>query len=132
MQYALKLKARREARLQDLTSSSPPKETLPRTTTPPDSLLPSSAQVLPKPPQRTDPKTSNEIDFSPSTGTVSLHPVPTSSNYGATLDWTGSASDDEKLERKWTLSVTKAKSKDKPSLTNKAVVEKQDAIFLGA
>ena len=110
---------------------------LSRTTTPPDSSLPSSTQVLfPSPsglnsPQHTDPRTSNEIDFSPSTRTISLHPVPSSSNHGATLDWTGSASDDEKLERKWTLSVTKAKSKDKSSLTNKVVVERQDAIFMG-
>lgn len=137
VQHALKLKARREARLQGLTSSSPPKEMLSRTTTPPDSSLPSSTQLLhpstpgTKPSQRTDPRTSTEIDFSPSTGTISLHPVPSSSNHGATLDWTGSTSDDERSERKWTLSVTKAKSKDKSSLASKTVVEKQESIFMG-
>jgi hypothetical protein len=74
---------------------------------------------------------SSEIDFSPSTGITPLHPVPLSSNGGATLDWTGPLSDDEKHDRKWTLSITRAKSKDKLPLASKAIVEKQDSIFIG-
>lgn len=57
--------------------------------------------------------------------------MPLSSNGGATLDWTGPSSDDEKHDRKWTLSITRAKSKDKLPLANKAIVEKQDSIFTG-
>jgi hypothetical protein len=74
---------------------------------------------------------SSEIDFSPSTGIIALHPVPLSSNGGATLDWTGSSSDEERHDRKWTLSITRAKSKDKLPLASKAIVEKQDSIFTG-
>ena len=74
---------------------------------------------------------SSEIDFSPSTGITPLHPVPLSSNGGATLDWTGPSSDEEKHDRKWTLSISRAKSKDKLPLASKAVVEKQDSIFTG-
>lgn len=70
-----------------------------------------------------------DIDFSPSVQAVPLHPVPLSSNAGATLDWTGSQSEEERLEKRWTLG--KRKGKDRPSFSNKAVLEKQDTLFAG-
>jgi hypothetical protein len=74
----------------------------------------------------------SEIDFSPSTGDiVRLHPVPSSSDHGVTLDWTGSLSDDEKSERRWPLSITKRKSRDKISHVNIASVEKQESVYSG-
>jgi len=134
VQYALKLKARREARLQGLQSSSPPKDITLRASTSSEPSGSSSGQVIfptatPKPHQALNTSKSSEIDFSPSTAITPLHPVPTSSNGGATLDWTGSLSDDD---RKWTLSISRAKSKDKLPLTSKAVVEKQNSLFTGA
>ncbi|KAG2367763.1 hypothetical protein BDR07DRAFT_1469412 [Suillus spraguei] len=68
-----------------------------------------------------------DIDFSPSVQAVPLHPVPLSSNAGATLDWTGSQSEEEKLEKRWTLG--KRKGKDRASFSNKAVLERQDTLF---
>lgn len=132
MQHALKLKARREARLQGLPSTSPPRDPLPRISTPPR-LTPAQV-VLPSklPTSPMHDVMASEIDFSPSTALVPLHPVPLSSNGGATLDWTGPPSDDEKLDKKWALSMTRAKSKDKVPPASKAVVEKQDSIFTGA
>ncbi|KAG2155602.1 hypothetical protein DEU56DRAFT_906787 [Suillus clintonianus] len=75
----------------------------------------------------THPHTPLDIDFSPSVQAVPLHPVPVSSNGGATLDWTGSQSDEERFEKRWTLS--KRKGKDRASSSNKAVLEKQDTLF---
>ncbi|EJD03634.1 uncharacterized protein FOMMEDRAFT_166988 [Fomitiporia mediterranea MF3/22] len=69
------------------------------------------------------------VDFSPSVGKASLHPVPTSADDGATLDWSGST-DDEKHERKWTMSLSRKSSKDKhPTLSRKALVERQDSQY---
>lgn len=68
-----------------------------------------------------------DIDFSPSVQAVPLHPVPLSSNAGATLDWTGSQSEEERLEKRWSLG--KRKGKDRASFSNKAVLEKQDTLF---
>lgn len=73
----------------------------------------------------------SEIDFSPSVGIIPPHPVPSSSNEGATLDWTGSNSDDER-DKRWSLSITKRRHKDKyPLGASKNVVEKQEALYLG-
>ena len=50
-----------------------------------------------------DPNTPDKaefIDFSPSTGKSTLHPVPKSSDDGATLDWSGPTTDDDKHEKK--------------------------------
>lgn len=72
------------------------------------------------------------MDFSPSVGGghASLHPVPSSSNGGATLDWTSSISDDEKLDRRWSISI-KRKNKDKTPVPNRSTIEKQDSIYIG-
>ncbi|KAH7886147.1 hypothetical protein F5I97DRAFT_1218846 [Phlebopus sp. FC_14] len=78
------------------------------------------------------PQTSNlpsEVDFSPSTRTAPLHPVPLSSNGGATLDWTGSQSEDEKVDRRWSISRVARRGKDKVLPSSKAIVEKQETLF---
>ena len=133
VQHALKLKARREARLQGL-QSSPTNEIILRPSTSSEPSGSSSGQIIfpsppPKPHQALNTSKSSEIDFSPSTAITPIHPVPTSSNGGTTLDWTGPLSDDE---RKWTLSMSRAKSKDKLPQASKAVVEKQNSLFAGA
>ncbi|OAX35281.1 hypothetical protein K503DRAFT_697262 [Rhizopogon vinicolor AM-OR11-026] len=69
----------------------------------------------------------SDIDFSPSVQAAPPHPVPISSNGGATLDWTGSQSEEEKQERRWSLS--KRKSKERPSSSNITIFEKQDTLF---
>jgi hypothetical protein len=73
----------------------------------------------------------SEVDFSPSTRSVPLHPVPLSSNGGATLDWSGSQSEDEKLDRRWTISRGKRKAKERMLPSGKPVAEKQEALFTG-
>ncbi|KAF9245759.1 hypothetical protein BU15DRAFT_85454 [Melanogaster broomeanus] len=76
-------------------------------------------------------KLASELDFSPTTRSAPLHPVPLSSNGGTTLDWTGSLSEDEKLDRRWIISRSKWKGKEKMLPSNKAIVEKQEAHFTG-
>ncbi|KAI0931685.1 hypothetical protein AcW1_000980 [Taiwanofungus camphoratus] len=72
----------------------------------------------------------SEIDFSPSIGTIPLHPVPSSSNGGATLDWTGLTSEDEKTEKRWILPIHKRRHKEKyPPLSTRTIVEKQDTLY---
>lgn len=73
----------------------------------------------------------SEVDFSPSTRSVPLHPVPLSSNGGATLDWTGSHSEEDNLDRRWTISRGKRKAKDRMLPSSKPIVEKQEALFTG-
>lgn len=72
------------------------------------------------------------IDFSPSAGKSALHPVPKSADDGATLDWSGSTSEEEGRDRRWTMSLSRKSSKEKhPTLSRKAVVEKQDILYTG-
>ncbi|KIL00977.1 hypothetical protein PAXRUDRAFT_112986, partial [Paxillus rubicundulus Ve08.2h10] len=71
----------------------------------------------------------SEVDFSPSTRSAPLHPVPLSSNGGATLDWTCSQSEDERSDRRWMITRNKWKGKEKTSPSNNAVIEKQEALF---
>jgi len=72
------------------------------------------------------------LDFSPSVGIDRLHPVPTSTDDGATLDWGGTLSEEDKADKKWSLSLTKRKAKDKPSpALSKDTLEKQEAAFSG-
>lgn len=82
-----------------------------------------------------DPNTPDKaefIDFSPSTGKSTLHPVPKSSDDGATLDWSGPTTDDDKHEKKWTMSLPRRSSKEKKlPLSRKALVEKQDVQYSG-
>lgn len=129
------MKAKRESRLKN-EIPPPQKDVVPNLEAAPDpsSLPPRTSH--PSPAQNILSLSvaghTSEIDFSPSTGgIVPLHPVPSSSNHGETLDWTGSQSDDEKSERRWPLSITKRKSKDKFSHVDVASVEKQESIYSG-
>ncbi|EIW87060.1 hypothetical protein CONPUDRAFT_86981 [Coniophora puteana RWD-64-598 SS2] len=72
---------------------------------------------------------SSDVDFSPVTHAIPMHPVPISSNGGATLDWTGSLSDGERSDRRWTLSISKRKGKDRALLSPRSMLEKQEALF---
>ena len=126
VQRALKLKARREARHQpgqpsshkgvvstafDVASgSSLSSNSLPQHI----SFPPANTNI--QPPLGLSPRAVTEVDFSPSTGlamSVSLHPVPHSSIDGKLLDWTGAPPDDEKPEKRWTLSISKRKDKER-------------------
>lgn len=72
------------------------------------------------------------MDFSPSVGIDRLHPVPTSTDDGATLDWGGTLSEEDKTEKKWSLSLPKRKPKDKPSSAlSKDALERQEGGFSG-
>ncbi|KAG6862141.1 hypothetical protein C0995_004223 [Termitomyces sp. Mi166 len=113
VQRALKLKARREARLSD--QATPPKSDS-------SSFKPQRAISLttqPMSPISPNKDLSSDIDFSPSTGTA-LHPVPASLDNGLTLDWSGV---DDKPESKWKLTGTKRKGKE--ALPPSAVVREQ-------
>lgn len=65
----------------------------------------------------------SDIDFSPSTITSLLHPVPTSLDNGMTLDW---SSFDDKHESKWRLNGTKRRGKE--ALPPSAVIREQQEI----
>ncbi|KAG7098958.1 hypothetical protein E1B28_000846 [Marasmius oreades] len=142
VERAVKMKARREARLKagksnhnraslnsspSQTSSSPSKLL---------SIIPGSPTGTAFPSNGSPPV---DIDFSPSTETTNYstplgsrkipsHPVPWSSDDGSTLDWSGIPEDD-KHERRWTLSISKGKGKDKEQLTSVMSIEKQENIY---
>lgn len=104
------------------------------TSSPPRALFstPTTAATMATSPTRTS--IGSEIDFSPSTGlaTTSLHPVPCSSDNGATLDWTGLASDEERSDKRWSLSIPKRKGKEKMPAISIANMEKLEAMHAGA
>ncbi|KAI0361454.1 hypothetical protein OH77DRAFT_1417714 [Trametes cingulata] len=135
VQRALRLKARREARLRTLQSS--PAHGEPRGTPDIASLSSVSASSSPvkahapnPPPFPRQPALpgDSEVDFSPSTGTAPLHPVPSSSDGGATLDWSVPPAE-EVRERRWSLSLTKRKGKEASLPSSKGVVEKQESLY---
>lgn len=142
VQRALKLKARREARLK-LSQSISPRKDVPLKS---DIASASSFSSVSSPPLTMSAPTpitlskattgiTSEIDFSPSTGvsnvTVPLHPVPSSLDDGTTLDWTGPGSEDERSERRWSLSIAKLKGKEKAPYLNSVTVEKQESRYAG-
>ncbi|KAF9527706.1 hypothetical protein CPB83DRAFT_767869 [Crepidotus variabilis] len=129
VQRALKLKARREARLKRETMTITPDR--PRSSTSQVSPSSSSFETPPKQPfpssfspspsfsidsshRKSSNSTTSEVDFSPSTGGFDVqhkpHPVPSSADNGASLDWTGGTSSDG--ERKWTKSIVRKRDKD--------------------
>jgi hypothetical protein len=58
--------------------------------------------------------------------------VPTSVDDGATLDWGGTLSEEDKTDRKWPLSITKRRHKDKPlPVLSKDTLDRQEAAFSG-
>ncbi|KAH8099272.1 hypothetical protein BXZ70DRAFT_943029 [Cristinia sonorae] len=134
VQRAIRMKARREAR-----SKQPHQQvgTERKVTTVSDIASGSSLSPQSSPKRMTIPTSSQlmdsaepEIDFSPSIRTVPLHPVPSSTNGGATLDWTIPGLEDEKHDRRWrTLSIMR-KPKEKLAVpSNKEVVEKQESLY---
>lgn len=61
-----------------------------------------------------------------------LHPVPTSTDDGGILDWGGTLSEEDKADKKWTLSLTKRKRKDNHSpVLSKDALERQEVTFSG-
>ncbi|KAG5654689.1 hypothetical protein H0H81_007445 [Sphagnurus paluster] len=122
VQRALKLKARREARSSN-KSTSPRPEAISSRAQPKAFMTTQPTQLS------TSRKTSvsSDIDFSPSTSTALLHPVPSSLNNGSTLDWSGF--EDDKAESRWKLNTSKRKGKEvipPPLIT---VVGQQDAAY---
>ncbi|THH09199.1 hypothetical protein EW146_g8754, partial [Bondarzewia mesenterica] len=141
VERALKLKARREARLKATMANSHLREVSSKSdmasASSGSSPIRTARPPVPPPPSITPrlngPSLESEIDFSPSVGVekVDLHPIPLSSNDGATLDWGGSPSEDEKPDKRWSLSRTMRKSKDKGiSNSSKDVVEKQESLYV--
>ena len=117
VQRALKMKARREARLR---AAGPI-----RTDASPHSFFsnPSSPSRAPVSPVEnvTFPsinRTDTGEDFVSTSDVTVPHPMPRSLNGGATLDWSGKeAAEEPKHDRKWSLSINKRKTKDKATFT---------------
>ncbi|KAF4623496.1 hypothetical protein D9613_002205 [Agrocybe pediades] len=126
VQRALKLKARREARLKRETSgyvekheSLEPVRPSNHPSTPP--RLPSSSRPSPSPSsypstsRKSSTNATSEVDFSPSIGILDSplrsHPVPSSNDNGKTLDWTGVNSEDG--EKRRLIGLGKKKEKDR-------------------
>ncbi|KAJ7492419.1 hypothetical protein FB451DRAFT_1078464, partial [Mycena latifolia] len=132
VQRALKLKARREARLKSANSSpssSKPEAAAPGPSQPKTSPLRPAFPPIPFPPPPIP--AIREIASSPpparSGASVSNHPIPTSSDEGTTLDWSGIGSEDDRFERRWTMSISKRKDREKhPS---NSAVETRESMY---
>ncbi|KAJ7897068.1 hypothetical protein B0H14DRAFT_3124643, partial [Mycena olivaceomarginata] len=108
VQRALKLKARREARLKSVNSSPSSNKSEPVASSPsPAKTSPSRPTFSPiafPPPvpapivHESEPSTSSGHSGPRAGG----HPVPSSSDEGTTLDWSGMGAEDDKPERRWT------------------------------
>lgn len=146
VQRALKLKARREARLKQKDIADPnftePKQTsaVPQPQTPPSKpfasglkLHTSSSLSSPSSRKLSISSPTSDIDFSPSTAIPEFfvqpsRPIPSSLDNGITLDWTGTPADD--ADRRWIISIGKKKEKDKlPPLA--ATIDQQDQSYKG-
>ncbi|KAF8841975.1 hypothetical protein BDN67DRAFT_966497 [Paxillus ammoniavirescens] len=134
VQRALHLQSRRRDRKSHpphaTTDESPPSPDVGMATVPHASTSAAPPAVQSSPQYTQVINLTPEVDFSPSTRSAPLHPVPLSSNGGATLDWTCSQSEDEKLDRRWTITRNKRKGKEKTLPSNNAVIEKQEALFI--
>ena len=133
VQRALRLKSRREARLK--AHPTPLHVDSPNDVTSLSSVsagsLPGQSAVPPLFPRQPRLSGDSEIDFSPSVGIMPLHPVPSSSDGGTTLDWATPMMEDGR-ERRWSLSKGKRKSKEQASFSaNKTATEKQEAVYAG-
>ncbi|KAG8219476.1 hypothetical protein J3R82DRAFT_405 [Butyriboletus roseoflavus] len=134
VQRALHLQSRRRERISQ--QLRPMSDEVPSSTdTPMNTSTPYASTSTAPPAPHSSPQylqvgnLTSEVDFSPSTRSVPLHPVPLSSNGGATLDWTGSQSEDEKLDRRWSISRGKRMAKERMLPSSKSIVEKQEALF---
>ncbi|KAJ7040401.1 hypothetical protein C8F04DRAFT_1312860 [Mycena alexandri] len=129
VQRALKLKARREARLKSANSSPSSNKSEHASTSSPQSspLRPVIPPVPFPPPSVPDIR---ETQSSPTPGQPAAplaHPVPSSSDEGTTLDWSGIGTDDDRLERRWTMSITKRKDKERPP--SNSAVETRESMY---
>ena len=126
----MKLKLRREARL--ATRANDSSVSASSRSSPVRYSLPSLPPLNPQASRIAKPSLDSELDFSPSVGIDRLHPVPISTDDGATLDWGGIFSEEDRSDRKWSLSLTKRKPKDKPFPTHsRDALERQEAAFSG-
>lgn len=137
------MKARREARLKQKNIEGPnftePKQTpvAPHPQTSSSKPFPSSLRLSPSfspsSSRKFNVSPTSDVDFSPSTAipeffVQSSHPIPSSLDNGATLDWTSTAADDP--DRRWSISIGKKKERDKlPPLG--AMVNQQDQLYKG-
>ena len=134
VQRALSLQAHREVRMKALYSISTSR---PRSYTPEQASMSSlsahSSPVrtrvpIPPLPGPQGHSVESEIDFSPSVGVIPPHPVPSSANGGATLDWTGSGSEDDR-DKRWSLSITKRRHHKHSLSVSRPVVEQQESLY---
>ncbi|KAL0071727.1 hypothetical protein AAF712_000649 [Marasmius tenuissimus] len=141
VERAVKMKARREARMKagKSSQSSTTTRTSPTSATfPPSSPTRKGFSSATDSPANTTPSSPPvEVDFSPSTNDrpaplskrLLTHPVPWSPDDGATLDWSGYA-DDDKSERRWTLSISKSsKGKEREHIMSLMTLEKQESLY---
>jgi hypothetical protein len=115
VQRALRLKVRREARMQSARASASLHSDDPSSV---------RSEVVPTMP------TESEVDFSPSIGLNNMHPVPTSTTEGATLDWGGPA-DEEKSDKRWSIHISMRRPKERSVSVSKELVEKQAMMYSG-
>ncbi|KAJ7070837.1 hypothetical protein C8F01DRAFT_1244533 [Mycena amicta] len=108
VQRALKLKARREARLK----ASPNPKPAASQTSPVKHAFPSTLPPVSEPTQRR------------AGLKIANHPIPSSSDEGTTLDWSGLGSEEEKPERRWTIS----KRRDKEKQPSDSAVETRESM----
>lgn len=71
------------------------------------------------------------VDFSPSVGRTPKHPVPTSVDDGLTLDWSGTVSEDDRRDRKWSMPLRRSSREKYPHISNKVLIQKQEALYAG-
>ncbi|PPR08127.1 hypothetical protein CVT24_012371 [Panaeolus cyanescens] len=137
VQRALKLKARREARLKRDGLTTPEKVAILASPTSQHSdsrpRKPSPLSFTPSPSpsaRKGSNSTTSDVDFSPSVGLLesisNSHPVPTSIDNGDTLDWTGTTS--EESDHRWAKALGKRRERDRlPPLG--VIVDEQEQIF---
>ncbi|CAA7265940.1 unnamed protein product [Cyclocybe aegerita] len=141
VQRAIRLKARREARMKRDSALTPEKPiahpaspSSPHSITPSRKPLPSfspspSPSFSPSSSRKLSNSTSSDVDFSPSTGAEPLpplHPIPASLDNGMTLDWTGTPTDDS--DKRWAISIGKKKEKDK-MLPLGVIIDQQEKTY---
>ena len=134
VQRALKMKARREARLR---APGPI-----RADVSPQSFFSTSTQSrVPASPEENVVfpfmnHTDAEEDFASTSDASIPHPMPRSLDNGVTLDWSGKeVAEQPKRERKWSLSINKRKTQGKatsiPSLDNSSPRTSRDPTYDG-
>ena len=113
VQRALKMKARREARLKAPGPTHMDASPQSFFTTPSPRGRPTGSpetSVAPPPVDRPD----TEENFTTAMDASVPHPMPRSIDNGATLDWSGKEPVEEpRHDRRWSLAITKRKTKDK-------------------